>query len=106
MIKTSFNQPLIYQIDNTYSLPSFTGTVQWNGNLRKFQVSSGSGWTDIDNNITFHVEKKLSDIIEWAEQKMNFDRKVQELSSRYPDIKDAKEKLDILIALVSTHEAR
>ena len=71
MIRTTFNgYPIVYQSDNTYSLPSYTGTVQWNGTMKKFQVSNGSGWTDIDNNIAYNVDSRLYDIIQWAENKM------------------------------------
>lgn len=103
MIRTIFNGNVnlpIYQTDNTYSLPSHTGTVQWNGGLKRFQVSNGGGWTDIDNNVYFNIDPKLSEIFEWAKNKMEQEKKINDLAQKYPALKDAKEKLDMLVALI------
>ena len=89
MIKTSFyGYPLIYQNDNTYSLPNYTGAVQWNGNSKKFQVSSGSTWYDIDNQINFNVDSRLQPIVEWAEKKMREEKELEEKSKNNPALAD------------------
>jgi len=109
MIRTTLNgYPLIYQSENTYSLPSYTGTVQWNGTMKKFQVSNGSGWTDIDNNITYNVDSRLYDIIQWAEKKMSEEKELEQLAKNYPAIndllnqlKEKQEQLSVVKTLVT-----
>lgn len=89
MIKTTFyGYPFIYQTDNTHSLPNYTGAVQWNGNVKKFQVSSGSTWYDIDNQINFNIDNKVQPILEWAERKMNEEKQLSQLAETNPTIKD------------------
>jgi len=106
MIRTTFNSNsnFIYQLDNSYSLPHYTGAVQWNGGTKKFQVSTGGGWTDIDNNIVFQVDGRLAEIIKWAEEKIKEEGRMKELVAKYPALKDAKEKYEIIYNLVTSKE--
>lgn len=109
MIKTSvFGYPIIYQSDNTYGLPSYTGTVQWNGSVKKFQVSTGSSWIDIDNNINYDVDSKLLNIIKWAEKKMSEEKELEEkaksnstLANLLQQRKDIEEKIKTVEILIS-----
>ena len=106
MIKTTFyGYPLIYQNDNTYSLPNHTGAVQWNGNAKKFQVSSGSIWYDIDNTVHFNVDNRLQPIIEWAEKKMNEEKQLVEKAKNNPTLADLlgqRKNIDEKIKTVET----
>lgn len=89
MIKTTVHgYPVIYQNDNSYSLPSHTGAVQWNGNTKKFQVSSGSNWFDIDNNITYNADNNLMNVIMWAEKKMREEKELEEKAKTNTTIAD------------------
>jgi hypothetical protein len=36
----------------------------------------------------------------WAKKKMQEDQRIEELAKQYPAVKDAKEKLDIIVKLV------
>jgi Flp pilus assembly CpaF family ATPase len=45
-------------------------------------------------------DPELTDIIVWAKKKMQSERKIEELAKQYPAVKDAKEKLDIIVKLV------
>lgn len=108
MIRTTFyGYPFIYQSDNTYSLPNYTGAVQWNGNVKKFQVSSGSTWYDIDNQINFNVDSKVQPILEWAEKKMREEKELEEKAKNNPTLadllnqrKDIEEKIKTIEILV------
>lgn len=108
MIKTTvYGYPLIYQNDNTYSLPNYTGTVQWNGNIKKFQVSTGSGWADIDNSVTYNVDQRVLPVIDWAEKKMNEEKQLEEKAKNNPTLaallnqrKDIEEKIKTVEILV------
>jgi hypothetical protein len=41
-----------------------------------------------------------SDIMQWAARKMEEEKRILALAEQYPAVKDAKEQLDIIMALV------
>lgn len=98
--------PLVWQIDNSYSLPSTTGQVRWNGNTKCFEVcdnnnsSYNGGWMRIDNTVQLSSDPQIQSVLEWAKKKMTEDAKIEQLAKEYPAVKDAREKLDIIIKLV------
>ena len=98
--------PLVWQTDNSYSLPSITGQVRWNGATKCFEVcdnnnsSYNGGWIRIDNTVQLTSDSQIQSVIEWAKKKMIEDEKIEKLAKEYPAVKDAKEKLDIIIKLV------
>lgn len=96
--------PVVWQIDNSYSLPSTTGQVRWNGVTKCFEVcdnnSYNSGWMRIDNTVQLSSDSQIQSVIEWAKKKMIEEDKLEKLMKEYPAVKDAKEKLDIITKLV------
>jgi len=97
--------PLVWQIDNSYSLPSTTGQVRWNGQQKCFEVcdngnSYNGGWVRIDNTIQLSSDPQVQSVLEWAKKKMAEDEKIEQLAKEYPAVKDAREKLDIIVKLV------
>jgi len=94
MIKINIiGMPIVWQNDNTYQLPNFTGAVQWNGTTKKFQVSTGGSWMDIDNSITLNCDNNLMTVIKWAEKKMREEVEFENLSKDYPAVKDLLTKM-------------
>lgn len=61
-------------------------------------------WYKIDNTVELQNDPQIAEVIQWAKKKMQFERKIEELASKYPAVKDAKEKLDIVIKLVQDNE--
>lgn len=101
MIKiTQRSTPIIWQIDNKYSLPSVSGQVYWNGSTKEFEISYNGGYVRIDPNIELRSDPKLSEVIDWAEKKMEEDKKIDELCKQFPALKNAKEKYEIILKLV------
>jgi len=109
MIKIqSSSYPLVWQVDNSYSLPSTTGQVRWNGSSKCFEVcdnnngnyTASGGWMRIDNTVQLSSDPQMQSILEWAKKKMIEDKNIEKLAKEYPAVKDAKEKLDIIIKLV------
>ncbi len=97
------NYPLVWQIDNSYSLPATSGQVRWNGSIKQFEVCDNQNngiWYKIDNTIELRSDQQLAEVIEWAKKRMEYEKKVEKLASEYPAVKDAKEKLDIIMKLV------
>lgn len=94
MIKVNvIGMPIVYQNDNNWQQPSFTGAVQWNGNTKKLQVHTGSYWVDIDNNVTLNCDNNLMNVIRWAEKKMREEVELEKLSQDYPAVKDLLDQI-------------
>lgn len=99
-ISSSSSESLFYQHDNSYSLPSFTGAVQWNGTDKCFQVSSGAGWHKIDPAVFLTMSSKYEEVMTWATTKMEEEKRLNELAKLYPAVADARQHLANIINLV------
>ena len=83
-----------YQIDSSYNLPSSTGVVQWNGNSKKFQVSNGTSWMDIDNLVNLCPNHDFMNIINWAKEKMHEEQELEKLAKENTTLKDLVDQLN------------
>ena len=100
MISITTNNGFMYQMNNDYNRPQVTGAVQWNGNTKRFEVSCGTGWIPIDNTVQISYAHDVFSLLEWVKEKKAQEEKLLKYADQYPSIKDAKEKLDILMTLV------
>jgi NADH:ubiquinone oxidoreductase subunit E len=98
------HNPVVVQREQTYNVPTVTGQVRWNGQNRCFEVCDNapysSIWHRIDNTIELQVALDWESTFIWARTKMLEEQKIEELIKKYPAVKDAKEKLDIILKLV------
>jgi gentisate 1,2-dioxygenase len=103
MINIEFtgNSPIFYQIDRSYNQPGFTGAVQWNGYKKCFEVSDGTNWIRIDNNINFHSDIDMYKIAQWAMNKMAEEQKEKDLRSKYPALDQAYKDLELIKGLIA-----
>ena len=92
--------PSWYQVDTSYNQPNITGAVQWNGASKCFEVSNGSSWQRIDNNVQVSHNMDLHVIHKWVMEKMNEETKMKELRSKYPALDEAYNHLALIKALV------
>jgi hypothetical protein len=99
---TSYTQPIVWQVDKQYLLPAQSGQVRWNGNNKEFEVcdNNSGNWYRINPEIELRNDPQLSEVLEWAKKKMLYEQKLEKLAKEYPAVKDAKEKLDIIMKLV------
>ena len=107
MIKIQFtgNTPHMYQVDRSYNLPSFTGAVQWNGQMKCFEVSAGTGWERIDNTIEFQTSQNGPDIWamwNWIEEKKKEEAELKILRGKYPALDEAYKHMEFIKDLVKT----
>lgn len=103
---TSKHPPIVWQIDKQFLLPAQSGQVRWNGHSKEFEVcdnQSGS-WYRINPEIELGCDSELAEVVQWAKKKMDYERKLEKLSKEYPAVKDAKEKLDIILKLVQDEQ--
>lgn len=103
--------PVIYQTDNSYNQPGVTGATQWNGTTRRLEVSDGSRWIPIDNNVNIATASDLENVILWAKSKINEERELEVLARTSPavadlvsTIKDAQDKIKMIKLLLSNDD--
>jgi hypothetical protein len=95
--------PLVWQVDREYTLPAQSGQVRWNGFSKCFEVCDNNNdgkWYKINNTIELRSDPQIGEVLEWAKKRMEYEKKVEKLAEKYPAVKDAKEKLDIIMKLV------
>ena len=106
MIKVNFtgSSPNMYQVDRSYQQPGVTGAVQWNGNTKCLEVSTGSNWQQIDNIVELNVNAlPLPDVWSmhyWIEEQKKSQAKEKELRSKYPALDEAYNHLELIKALI------
>ena len=107
---TSTNMPLVYQV-NTYSQPSHTGAIQWNGNMKRLEVSTGTGWIPLDNNVTLTTNPVMLEAFEWAQRKMQEEKELEGLAKTHPaindlvnQIKEKKDQIEMVKTLIKSEE--
>ena len=105
MIKVQFtgSSPNMYQVDRSYNQPAITGAVQWNGQNKWFEVSTGNGWQRIDNTVEFNVNNSGPDVWAmhyWIEEKKKEEAELKMLRSKYPALDEACKHLEFVKELV------
>jgi len=104
MINVSlYGEPLFFQTIASYALPSVTGVVQWNGLSKKFQVSNGHSWLDIDNTVTLNTGTEVTEVIKWAKEKMAEEQKLELLAKEnktVADLLEQRKEIDSKIEMV------
>jgi hypothetical protein len=105
MINIQFTgqSPNMYQIDRSYNTPGITGAVQWNGQTKCLEVSTGSSWQRIDNTVEMHVNggPDLWAMHYWIEEQKAAQAKEKELRSKYPTLDQAYKELEFLKAVIA-----
>jgi hypothetical protein len=95
MIKINHSGSMpFFQNDTSYNLPSVTGSVQWNGMSKKFQVSNGTGWIDIENSINLNADHDYLMILRWAREKMHEEHELEKLAKENTTLKDLVDQLN------------
>ncbi len=111
MIKVIFTggQPNMYQLDRSYSLPSVTGQVRWNGSSKCFEVcdnnngnySASGGWMKIDNTIEMSTNgPDIWEMHRWIEEKKREEAELKALRTKYPALDEAYNHYNLIKELV------
>jgi hypothetical protein len=81
------------------------GMVRWNGNTNSLEIYDGSNWMILSNSVaSVGLTPEAVSLLEWAREKRNEEVKIKALADKHPGIKDLKEKLDIMLALVKDYD--
>lgn len=79
------------------------GNVRWNSVTQSLEVYDGYAWLVIGGQeYQIGFPPAIEQTLKWAEQKMMEDQRIKELSDKYPALKDAKEKFEILYTLITS----
>lgn len=96
----------IYAFNSGVSFPYIgnygngSGNIRYNSSMSRMEIYDGTSWHGIpDNSLTISMSPDAEEAIEWAQKKMQEEKRIERLIEEHPAVKDAKEKLDILIAL-------
>ena len=77
------------------------GQLRFNTNTSNLEIWDGVAWKDISNNFaSVGLNHEAESLLDWARVKRDEDLKLKSLVEAHPGVRDLKEKLDILVALV------
>ena len=81
------------------------GQVRYNTNSSNMEVWDGVSWKEINGNyVSIGLSSEAESLLDWARTKRDEDIKFKSLIESHPGIQDLKEKLDILVALVTKEQ--
>jgi len=81
---------------------SGAGMVKFNNTSQSLEVFDGSNWMPLTSNyVSVEMSVYGNTIMQWAAKKMEEEQRILALASQYPAVKNAKEQLDIIMALVN-----
>jgi hypothetical protein len=64
------------------------------------EVFDGNMWVTLGGQASIGLTPEAVEILDWAKAKKAQEARIEELADEHPGIRDLKEKLDIMIALV------
>ena len=74
-----------------------TGMIRWNGQTQQCEVMDGLSWIPLQpSSTTISISPE---IIEWIKRKQKEESELAELCAIHPGVAEAKDRLDIMIAL-------
>lgn len=80
------------------------GMVRYNGLTKNFEVYDGITWITVPTSVaSVGLTDEAVSLLEWAREKRNEEARLKALADKHPGIKDLKEKLDIMVALVKDY---
>lgn len=81
------------------------GMLRWNPNMGYMEVSDGNIWKCF-NSITPTIEltPEAQNILDWAKQKMEEEKKLDGLCEKYPGLRNARDNFETFKRLVESGE--
>ncbi len=79
---------------------SGAGMTRWNHARSCMEVFDGNMWVTLGGQASVGLTPEAVEILDWAKAKKAQEQRIKELADEHTGIRDLKEKLDIMIALV------
>lgn len=83
---------------------SLAGQVRFNLSNQKLETYTGYSWVCISWDLSVNLSQDVKDIIQWAKNKMQQDKELEDKMNKFPDLRDAYEKFRVLEASVYEEE--
>ncbi len=81
------------------------GQMRFNTNSNNIEVWDGVTWKEISNNYaSVGLTSEAESLLDWVRVKRDEEIKFKSLLESHPGIKDLKEKLDMMVALVTKEQ--
>ncbi len=82
------------------------GMVRYNPNMNCMEVNDGNSWKQLGMNYAnIELDYQAQQILDWAKQKMEEERKLDELCKKYPGLERARSNFDMFKQLVLNEES-
>jgi len=112
MIKTITSHGKYIQINNGNNVNPYispgaanAGQLRFNTTNSNLEVWDGVVWKEITNSYTsVGLNGEAESLLDWARTKRDEDLKFKTLLESHPGVRDLKEKLDIMVALVAKEQ--
>ena len=80
---------------------SNNSNIRFNETTGKLEYHTEHAWIPISNGpVTVELSSEVRDILDWCKNKMKHEQMIQELSNKYPSVRNSVEQLDTLVALL------
>lgn len=93
-------------VESNYSGPSINpgsqsaGMVRYSSTNNRLEVYDGVVWLELGTPAEIGLTYQAEVILQWARRKMEEEARIEQLAKDHEGIRDLKEKLDMMIALV------
>lgn len=68
--------------------------------MNRLEVYDGVVWLELGDPAEIGLSHQAEEVLQWARKKMEEEAQIERLAKEHEGIRDLKEKLDIMIALV------
>jgi hypothetical protein len=111
MIKQINSDPQWIQVQQGYhGVPPISpgaqsaGLLRYNSNTNNIEVYNGMAWYGIDTNVGIDLSPSAKETLTWAYNKMQEERRLKDLMSRHPGLKDSHDKFEMMKVLCMEEE--
>ena len=74
--------------------------VRYNSSMNRMEVYDGVVWLELGGPAEIGLTHQAEEVLQWARRKMEEEARIEQLAKDHEGIRDLKEKLDMMIALV------
>lgn len=74
--------------------------VRYNSSMGRMEVYDGVVWLELGGGVEIGLTYQAEEVLHWARKKMEEEARIEQLAQKHEGIRDLKEKLDMMIALV------
>lgn len=81
------------------------GMLRWNSNMNCIEVNDGVMWKAFSTAIpTIELTPEAQNILDWAKQKMEEERRIDGLCEKYPGLRNARDNFETFKRIVESRE--